>query len=152
MENESMIFYKSFYEAIRGLQTSIKAELYDAIVHYGLYEEDLQLSDKAMPYYILIKPQLVANLKRRKAGAKGKEFGKLGGRPKNPLGDTEENPIGDTNKNPLGDTKQKPLKTPNNNVNVNVNIKKNIKRKNPFTNYPESKTDYEGMSNKIYAN
>lgn len=150
MENESMVFYKSFYEAIKGLQVNIKAELYDAIVHYGLYEEDLQLSEKAMPYYILIKPQLVANLKRRRAGAKGKDFGKLGGRPKNPLGDTEENPIGDINENPLGVTDVKPLKTPNVNVNVNVNNKEKYKKKKPFGSYPASETDYSSFD--IYAN
>ena len=162
MENESMVFYKSFYEAIRGLQTNIKAELYDAIVHYGLYEEDLQLSEKAMPYYILIKPQLIANLKRRKAGV-------MGGRPKKEtLGyenECEKETIGfenDKDNKTIGyDFERKSEKPnekhlkPNVNVNVNNNIKKNIKKKNSkktFGSFPQSEIDYGELEKNIYAN
>jgi hypothetical protein len=76
--NESMVFYRSFYEALRDLDDSIRLELYDAIMRYSLYEEEVELSPLAKPFFRLISPQLDANLRRRKNGVYGvlgKEYG-----------------------------------------------------------------------------
>lgn len=115
---ESMIFYKSFYDAIKGLDAELQAEIYNAVFSYGLYGEELELSPIANTIFTLIKPQIDANNKRKENGKKGAEYGKLGGRPK---------------KNNPEETPQKPLnnptETPNVNVNANVNaneIKDNI--------------------------
>lgn len=150
MEQESMIFYRSFYEALRDLDDSIRLELYDAIMRYSLYEEEVNLSAQAKPFFRLISPQLDANLRRRKNGMLGKEYGVLGGRPKKGDGDTKKNPIGVNKKTPKGLRRE----TPNINVNVNKNVNNNIykRKKNTFTDYKQSETDYESMSKKIYAN
>nr|PIE36471.1 MAG: hypothetical protein CSA53_08040 [Gammaproteobacteria bacterium] len=63
--------------------------------------------------FIMAKPQIDTNNKRRKNGQKGAEHGVKGGRPEK----KEENPIGVNQENPIGVTG----KTPNVNVNVNVN-------------------------------
>lgn len=150
MEQESMIFYRSFYEALRDLDDGIRLELYDAIMRYSLYEEEMNLSAKAKPFFRLISPQLDANLRRRKNGMLGKEFGVLGGRPKKNDGDKDENPIGVNEKTPKGLKSE----TPNINVNVNNNINnnKNKRKKNTFTDYKQNENDYEELSKKIYAN
>lgn len=152
MEQESMIFYRSFYEALRDLDDDIRLELYDAIMRYSLYEEDVEVSPKARPFFRLISPQLDANLRRRKNGVYGvlgKEYGSLGGRPKKeglskkpPKGDKLKTPMGDTEKPPMGVSKIPP------NINVNVNNNKNINKK--FNDYPQTETDYSKLN--IFAN
>ncbi len=107
---ESMVFYKSFYDAIKGLEPTMQAEVYNAVFAYGLYGQTLELSPIANTIFTLIKPQIDANNKRRENGKKGAEYGKLGGRPKKDNGNKTAN-------KPL----KNPLKTPNVNVNDNVN-------------------------------
>lgn len=147
MEQESMIFYRSFYEALRDLDDSIRLELYDAIMRYSLYEEEVEVSAKAKPFFRLISPQLDANLRRRKNGM-------LGGRPKKEL---EEKTIGSSEKNhrfskseTIGYENEKP--NINVNVNNNINNNKNKRKKNTFTDYKQNENDYEELSKKIYAN
>lgn len=119
---ESMVFYRSFYDAIKGLDPEMQAEVYNAVFAYGLYGETLDMSPIANTIFTLIKPQIDANNKRRENGKKGAEYGKLGGRPKKDNG---------------GKTATKPLKnpeaTPNVNENVNVNVNDNNKRFVPPT-------------------
>ena len=111
---DSMIFYRSFYEAISKLEPSLQLEIYNAIFDYGLCEEELALSPMACAIFELIKPQIDANNRRRENGKKGAEYGKLGGRPK------KENPE-ITPRKPQGN----PTETPNVNYNVNVNVNEN---------------------------
>lgn len=111
MERESFVFYKSFYDAIKELDLETQAVLYDAICRKALYDEEKELNGTAKIMYTLIKPQLDANNKRYLDGLKGKEFGKLGGRPKK---EKEE-------KTPGGFL----IKTPNVNDNENVNENEN---------------------------
>ena len=133
---ESMIFYNSFYQAIKVLDLPTQAELYNAIFAYALEEKEPEnLSTMANVVFTLIKPQIDANNIRRENGKKGASHGKKGGRPKKekPNGDNEENLIGDKNKNPIGviesEEEKTPLelppKTPNVNVNDNVNVNLN---------------------------
>ena len=110
-KRESFIFYRSFFEAISELNSKEKLKIYDAICELALNKNDTKLTGIPQAIFTLIKPQIVANTERYENGAKGKEYGKLGGRPK------KNNPIGVLNKNPK--------ETPNNNVNVNENVNVN---------------------------
>lgn len=112
---ESMIFYRSFYDAIQGLDAELQAEIYNAVFKYGLYGELDELSPIANTVFTLIKPQIDANNKRKENGKKGAEYGKLGGRPK------KDNPE-ETPKEP----QENPAQPPNVNENANVNDNDNI--------------------------
>lgn len=116
-----MIFYRSFFEAIAGLDVNTKAEVYDAIFDYGLNGVERDLSPIAKAIFTLVKPQIDANNKRKENGkingAKGAEYGKLGGRPKkNAETETDKKPL-ETPTKPLDDE----IKPSNVNANVNVN-------------------------------
>lgn len=111
---ESMVFYKSFYDAIKGLEPEMQAEIYNAVFAYGLYDQTLELSPIANTVFTLIKPQIDANNKRRENGKKGAEYGKLGGRPKK-----------DNGKQTAKKPQENPTATPNVNDNVNVNYNDN---------------------------
>lgn len=114
MKRDSMIFYRSFYESLNGLDSIIKAEVYDAIFSYGLDFQDPNFTNEiARALFTLIRPQLDANLKRFNNGLKPKT--------KQIESKTE--------------AKQKQNESkPEANVNVNVNVNnKNIEeRKNKF--------------------
>ena len=72
MLRESFVFYKSFYEAIRGLPRDIQGEIYTAIMEYGLYgEEPVCLKPIARCIFTLVKPQIDANNARYENGRKG---------------------------------------------------------------------------------
>ena len=76
INHESLVFYESFYIAMKGLSLEEKNEYIWSICNYGLYEKTSKLSPKIESMFQLVKPQLDANLRRRKNG-------KLGGRPPN---------------------------------------------------------------------
>lgn len=61
---DSCIFYRSFYEAMNGLDSSVKANIYDAIFEYSLNGILIELSGLEKTIFTLIKPQLDANNKR----------------------------------------------------------------------------------------
>jgi len=111
---DSIIFYRSFYEAIKMLPRDVQGEIYTAIMEYGLYGNETEdLKPIAHSIFSLIKPQLDANSKRYNNGCKG-------GRPV-----VEENQP-KTNQKPNNNqtiTKGKP----NDNVNDNDN-EKELKR------------------------
>ena len=72
MERDSFIFYKSFYEAIRGLPDNIRLEVFTAITEYSLYgKQPGDLKPFARGMFLLIKPNLDANVKRYENGMKG---------------------------------------------------------------------------------
>ena len=76
VSHESFVFYESFYIAMESLSAEEKLDFIMSICNYGLYEETDELSPKLESMFQLVKPQLDANLRRRKNG-------KLGGRPPN---------------------------------------------------------------------
>lgn len=83
MERDSILFYRSFYEAIRGLQKDIQLEIYTAIMEYGLngnLTENLKPVARGM--FALIKPVIDNNNVRFENGKKGAEHGRRGGRPR----------------------------------------------------------------------
>lgn len=86
-----IVFYRSFYEAIRGLPDAELARCFKAIMEYGLNGNEPEAAGIEWAIYCLAKPQIDANNKRYQNGAKG-------GRPK-----TEEEPSGNQE-----ETKQEP--------------------------------------------
>ena len=116
---DSCIFYRSFYEAMNGLDASVKANIYDAIFEYSLNGILIELSGLEKTIFTLIKPQLDANNKRF-------ENGKKGGKPKQ--NNTETKPKRNQNV-----TKTEA----NNNVNDNVNVNNNNNENNNIPTFEE---------------
>lgn len=69
---DSTIFYRSFFEAISGLEAKDKLTLYDAIFQYSLNFIEPKLDGIARTVFTLIKPQIDANIERWKNGNKPK--------------------------------------------------------------------------------
>lgn len=129
---DSFVFYESFAAAASTLGDKARLKLYDAVVKLGLscaedettlnqvcaeIESSLKQSRSVFAQFLLIKPQILANFKRKMNGRKGAEFGTLGGAPKG-------------NKNAL---KNNPKTTPNVNANVNANANANAKVINKYS-------------------
>ncbi|MBP5307211.1 MAG: hypothetical protein J6Y79_04085 [Paludibacteraceae bacterium] len=108
---ESMIFYRSFYEALEGLPDEMRLRVLDSVIRYGLYEEEPELNGVEASLFRLIKPQIDANVERR-------ENGKKGGRPKKPM-------VSKTKTNGY-ETENQRLRNQKPNVNVNVNENVNV--------------------------
>lgn len=69
---DTMIFYRSFYEAIKELPLDKQGEVYNAIFSYGLDFNEVELSGISKTIWTLIKPQIDANIKRFENGKKPK--------------------------------------------------------------------------------
>ena len=106
---ESFVFYKSFYQSIKELDTKYQVEIYNAIFEFEFNGKVPDLSGVSKSIFTLIIPQLEANNKRY-------ENGKKGGRP---ITKTKPN-------NNQTITKVKP--NVNDNVNVNVNVNDNVNK------------------------
>lgn len=134
MERESMVFYKSWLEAIMNLPREVQADVLTAVIEYGLYGEttgSLKPITKAM--LAIIKPQINANNAKYVNGCKGSEYGKLGGRPSKKKNGTldftpeniRENSVERPRENPLQQPREKPQENPvgppYDNVNANDN-------------------------------
>jgi uncharacterized phage protein (TIGR02220 family) len=121
MENkqrDSMIFYRSFFEALRDLDGETKAVLYDAIFEFGLNRAEPVLTGIAKTVFTLIRPQLEANLRKFDNGVKG-------GRP--PLHEPSDNQT-ETKDEPNGNqTETKGEANVNGNANLNANSNENPK-------------------------
>ena len=74
--HDSFVFYESFYRASQSLSVEDKSNYVDALCEYGLFEKQIKLCSSVKPLFDLVKPQLDANIRKRKHGKKG-------GRPKN---------------------------------------------------------------------
>ena len=125
---DSMIFYRSFFEAIKELAPDVQAKIYNAIFEYSLNFNEVLLDGLPKTIFTLIKPQLDANNKRF-------ENGKKGGRKKE---NNQKETITEPKRN------QKETKTEaNNNVNNNYNINCNINDNNFLL---EKETKEENLS------
>ena len=107
MKRDSIIFYRSFYEAITELPIEIQGSIYTAIFEYSLNFNEVVLDGLPKTIFTLIKPQLDANNKRYKNGLKG-------GRNKQEETKTEP-------KRNQNETKPEANKNVNDNVNKNIN-------------------------------
>jgi hypothetical protein len=63
-QRDSLIFYRSFYDAIKELTPLQQWEVYNAIFQYWLDFKDPELSWVSKIIFTLIKPQLEANIKK----------------------------------------------------------------------------------------
>ena len=106
-EYESMVIYRSFYEAVADCDAETFKKVISAVFEYGMLGIQPKVEGVAKSLFSLMKPQIDANIRRRENGIKG-------GRPKN-RNITEAKP-----NNNLTKTKVKP------NVNVNVNVNDNV--------------------------
>lgn len=132
---ESMIFYRSFYEAVQDLPKEQAYELLTAVFEYALNGNEPNLSGLNATLFKLIKPQLQASIEKMEKhqrdienGKKGAAHGKMGGRPskKTPLETPPETPPLNPPKNPINY---------NYNSNYNLNSNSNVEveaRKKPL--------------------
>ena len=108
IKRNSMVFYRSFYEAIKDLDLIDQAKLYNAIFKYSLDFTKPKLTGINNTIWTLIQPQLDANINKYQNGKKG-------GRPK--AKDNQSK----TKTKPKQNQKETKAK-PNDNVNVNGNV------------------------------
>jgi hypothetical protein len=124
---DSIVFYRSFYEAIKEIPLEEQGVVYNAIYGYALDGIEPELNGIAKAIFLLVKPQIDANNTRY-------ENGKKGGKSKVNQNVTEAKPNSNQN---VTEVEPKPNQDetetePNENVNVNVNendLKENTKRK-----------------------
>ena len=72
MKRDSMIIYRSFYEAIKELPKENQAEVWSAVYELGLNGKTIQLEGISKTIFTLIAPQLEANYKKFVNGSKPK--------------------------------------------------------------------------------
>jgi putative DNA primase/helicase len=71
VNNGSFVFYDSFYKSMKHLDCAGKSEFIQAVCEYGLFKKQTKLSPHIEGYFELVKPQLDANIRKRKNGNKG---------------------------------------------------------------------------------
>ena len=106
---DSVVFYRSFYEAIKEIPLEEQAIVYNAIYSYALDGVELELNGVAKAVFLLVKPQIDANNTRYENSCKG-------GAPKG--NQNAKNNQKTTKKQPKNNQKQA-------NVNENVNVNEN---------------------------
>lgn len=80
---DSVIIYRSFYEALQGVNEKSYKKIMNATLKYAMDEiEPVGLSGLEQTVFLLAKPQIDSNNRKYLAGKKGAEFGASGGRPK----------------------------------------------------------------------
>lgn len=112
---ESYIFYASFYDAIKELDSNDRLVVYDAINEYSLTGYMPILTGIPKAIMTLIKPQVDANQRRFENGQKG-------GRPKS---EKQHNKDVETKDKP-NQNQEQTEEEPNVNDNVNVNDNQNV--------------------------
>lgn len=70
---DSVLFYRSFYDALKNIPPDERLKVYDAIMEYGMYDHDPDLDGVALAIFLLAKPQIDANNKRYENGCKAKK-------------------------------------------------------------------------------
>ena len=68
---DSVVFYRSFYDAIKDLPDDQLAKSFKAIMEYGLNGNEPDTNGLEKTIYLLTKPQIDANNKRYLNGTKG---------------------------------------------------------------------------------
>jgi len=104
---DTFIFYRSFFESINNLDIENQGKIYHAISDYSLNRNEPNFTGICLSIWLLIKPQLDANIKRFENGNKSKKS-KQQAKAKQTISKVEAN----NNKN----------KNKNNNKNENKNI------------------------------
>lgn len=97
MSQDSFIFYRSFYEAIKEIDDeATRLAILEALCDYAIFGEEPVLKGTASALFKLMRPQIDANRKRRENGKKGgaalKEEGQKGAEEGKMEGETEAKP------------------------------------------------------------
>ena len=119
MERDSFVFYRSFYDSIKGLGDAEFAECMRFLCEYALNDRELDGGTLAEVVLKMAKPQIDANNQRRSNGAKGGRPKTSGFESKNQESKKETSGFESKNHR-LRDAK------PNVNVNGNVNVNENV--------------------------
>lgn len=144
--NNSFVFYQSFSNAIKCLPKENQLYAYQYITEYALQWVLPDANEDSVAYaiFLMAKPQIDANIDRRKNGNKW-------GRPQKEKPMVSENT---QNEKPLvieNEQNEKPNVNVNVNVNDNVNVKENVKRK--FLDYVYlSDEEYKKISDRYWEN
>ena len=69
---DSVLFYRSFYDALKNIPDEERLKVYDAIMEYSMYDNETALEGVAYAVFLLAKPQIDANNKRYENGCKAK--------------------------------------------------------------------------------
>lgn len=142
--NNSFVFYQSFSNAIKCLPKENQLYAYQYITEYALQWVLPDANEDSVAYaiFLMAKPQIDANIDRRKNGNKW-------GRPQKEKPMVFENT---QNEKPMvieNEQNEKPNVNVNVNVNDNVNVKENVKRK--FLDYVYlSDEEYKKISDRYW--
>lgn len=72
MGQDSFVFYRSFYEAIKEIdEEATRLAILEALCDYAIFGEEPELRGTASALFKLMRPQIDANRKRRENGKKG---------------------------------------------------------------------------------
>jgi hypothetical protein len=101
-ERETMIVYRSFFESLKGCQKEVQADVWNAIFEMGFNQKEVELEGLSKTLWLLIKPQIEANLKRFLNGSKPKQkqnVSEIEAKPKQERSETEANNNNNNNNN-----------------------------------------------------
>lgn len=121
---ESIVFYRSFYEAIKELPAEEFRNAVVAIMEYGLNDSEIDTSGVAKAILIMAKPQIDKNNKRYENGLRGGIKPKRNQNETNPEPNPNQTVTKAEPKQNQNGTKAEPKRTnpePNDNVNDNDN-------------------------------
>lgn len=114
-KRDSIVVYRSFYEAAKALGDQEELELYRAIFEFGLDHKNSEMGPMAAAMFKLIQPQLEANYKKWQNGNKGGQVTK----------DKWAKEGQSEGKGRAKDNQKETKTKPNVNVNVNDNVNEN---------------------------
>lgn len=69
---DSVVFYRSFYDAIKNIPEADQLKAYTAIMEYAMNDVQPKIDGIALAIFLLVKPQIDANNKRYENGKKPK--------------------------------------------------------------------------------
>ena len=69
---DSVVFYRSFYDAIKNIPDADQLKVYTAIMEYAMNDVQPEIDGIALAIFLLVKPQIDANNKRYENGKKPK--------------------------------------------------------------------------------
>ena len=121
MDRDSVVFYLSFYEAIRELPETERLKAFEMVFDYAFKGIEPTDNGIALAIFKLVKPQIDANNKRYENGKKPKQNGsKTEAKPKQNGSKTEAN-----SKQNISESEANVNVNVNDNVNVNENVNAN---------------------------
>jgi len=103
-ERETMIVYRSFFESLKGCEKTVQADVWNAIFEMGFNQKEVELDGLSKTLWLLIKPQIEANLKRFINGSKPKlkqSKSETEAKPKRETSESEANNNNNNNNNNL---------------------------------------------------